>query len=122
MATLDGTIGRQDRCAGQRQVADGIEDFVPYELLRIAQALAVDDPVVGQGDGVFKRGSERQAGLPQALDIAHEAKGTGPTDLVEEGSGIHFQRHALASDQGRGKFGFKTLINFRGWASSRMPV
>ena len=53
----------------------------------IAQAFRVDDAVVADRDGVVERGAEREAGLPEPLDVAHEAEGAGPRDLAAEGAG-----------------------------------
>ena len=57
-------VGAEDGRAGQSQVADRIERLVAHELVGVAQAFAIDDAVVADGDGVFKRGAERQASGP----------------------------------------------------------
>ena len=65
----------------------------------IAQAFRIDDAVVADGDGVLERGAEREAGLPELLDVAHEAEGAGAGNLAAEALGREVERPALAADQ-----------------------
>src|SRR5829696_6996730 len=98
MAAAEGPVGAKQRRAGERQIADGVEHLVADELVRIAQAFRVDDPVVADRDRVLERGAEREAGLPKALDVAHEAEGAGPRDLAAVGLACHRQGAPLPAD------------------------
>ena len=67
----------------------------------IAQALAVDDAVVADRDGVLERGAKGEARSPQPLHILHEAEGAGPRQLAAEGTGIDVDLDPLGPDQRR---------------------
>ena len=83
---------------GKCQVTDGIQQLVTHELLRMAQAFAVHDLILTNGDSVCKIGAERQTGFPEPLHIAHEAKRTSFTDFVAEYAGAHFTRKTLPAN------------------------
>src|SRR5687768_17970871 len=58
----------------QVQVADRIEDLVLDELVLVAQAVLVEDPIVVEHDRVVHRAAQREVALAQHLDVAHEAE------------------------------------------------
>ena len=58
MAATPRGVGAEDGRTGQRQVTDGIERLVAHELVRVAEAFAIDDAIVADGDGVFQLGAE----------------------------------------------------------------
>ena len=101
MTAAPGPEGAEDGRAGQSEVADRIERLVAHELVGEAQAFAIDDAVVADGDGVVQRGAESQAGGPQALHILHEAEGAGPGQFAAEGAGVEIDLDPLAADQRR---------------------
>jgi hypothetical protein len=78
VAAATGPVGAKDRRTSKGEVANGIERLVAHELIRIAEAFAIDDAVVADGDGILERGAEGKARGPQALHVLHEAKGAGP--------------------------------------------
>ena len=101
MAAPAGAVSAEDRRAGQSQVSDGVECLVAHELVGIAQALAIDDAVVADSDGVVERSAKGQAGRPQALDVLHEAEGARPRQLAAEGPRIEVDLDALLANEGR---------------------
>src|SRR6478736_5784617 len=74
----------EHRVTSQRKIADGVEHLMAHELLIVAKSLAVHDLVIADGDGVGQVGAERQTGLPQFLNIAHEAERARAADFVAE--------------------------------------
>src|SRR5690606_23550780 len=65
----------------------GVQDLVLDELVLVAEAVLVEHPVIVQDDGVVHRAAQGQVPLAQELDVLHEAEGTGPADLLDEGGG-----------------------------------
>ena len=47
MAGFVGHVAREQRVTGQVQVADGIQDLVPYEFVGESQAFGIEDAVFG---------------------------------------------------------------------------
>ena len=70
-------VTRDQRQAGEREVADGVEHFVANKLVRVAQAFRIEHPLAVERHGVVERGAQREANLRQALDVAQEAEGAG---------------------------------------------
>src|SRR5262249_33742253 len=73
---MTGTVSNQvpdNRVSDQREVADGIENLVPDELVFEPQRV-VEHAGLAEDDGVIKRATERQAVLPQHFDILQEGK------------------------------------------------
>ena len=54
VATAHGTVGPQNRRSSERKIADRVESLVPDELVGKPQPFRVDDPVLGQNEGVLK--------------------------------------------------------------------
>src|SRR5690606_23890813 len=69
------------------------------ELVGVAQAFHVDDPViVADHHGVLQGRAQGKTGGPEALDILHEAKGARPSDLAAEAFRIEIEGQRLAPD------------------------
>src|SRR5262249_58218835 len=84
VAAGDRLVGGEQGCAGERQIADRVEDLVADELVREARALRIEDAVVGDDEGVFERRTEGVARIPQRSDVAHEAEGARARNLAPE--------------------------------------
>src|SRR5262249_25678486 len=85
--------------AGERQIADRVEDLVADELVREARALRVEDAGVGDDEGVFERRTERVAPIPQRSDGADEGEGARARNLAPERIRSYVKGERLASDQ-----------------------
>src|SRR5262245_57553403 len=84
VATPNRAISAEDRHAGQRQIADGVERLVADELVRIAGAFRIQHTRIADHDRVFERGAERIAGAPELADIPHETERTRTRDVAPE--------------------------------------
>jgi len=82
VAATDGLVGRQQRLAGQRQIADRIEHLVAHELVGKAQALRIEHAVFADHQRVVERGAEREARAPELGDVLHEAEGARARDVA----------------------------------------
>ncbi len=103
MTAAIGAVAADELCAGERQIANGVERLVTNELfLLVAQAFHIDDRmVVGDDNRIFQRGAKRVTGRPQALNITHEAKGASTRKLVLERLSRQVALPGLATDQRR---------------------
>ena len=101
-----GTKKTHDTPAGQRKIADSIENLVPHEFVCIAQAFGIQDPVALQRNSIFERGAEREAGLPKPLDIGEEAEGAGACHLTTKDGGRQIDGLSLLADRGAGEIDF----------------
>ena len=71
------------RVADEREVADRVEDLVADELVLEAQRV-VEDAGLAEDDRVVERAAERQAVLPQHLDVLEEREGARRRQLLGE--------------------------------------
>src|SRR6185437_13743997 len=72
-----GPVDADDRSARERQIADRVERLVAHELISVAQPFRIEDRVAVDGDRILQRRAEREALLPQRLDVAEETEGAG---------------------------------------------
>ena len=72
-----------DRIADEREIADRIEDLVADEFVLESQRV-VENAGFAEDDSVFERSAERQAVLPQHLDVLEKREGARWRDLVHE--------------------------------------
>ena len=70
--------------AEQVQVADRVEDLVLHELVFVAQAVLVQDPVIVEHDRVVEVAAERQVLRAHVFQVAHETEGAGAADFAQE--------------------------------------
>src|SRR5690348_10748436 len=96
-----GPVEADDRSTSERQIADRVERLVAHELVGVAQPFRIEDGVAVDGDRILQRGAEREALLPQRLDVAEEAEGAGAGDLAAECRRIKIEHPALAPDRRR---------------------
>ncbi|MCY1233760.1 hypothetical protein D9M72_463150 [compost metagenome] len=100
MTTAIGTVAADERRAGKRQVAHGVERLVTHEFVGVTKAFDVDDRiVVGDHDGILQRRAERVTGRPEALDVTHEAERAGTRQFALEHRRRHVALPGLATDQ-----------------------
>ena len=71
------------RVADERQVADRVENLVADELVLEAQRV-VQHAGLAEDDRVLERAAERQAVLPQHLDVLQERERARRRDLLDE--------------------------------------
>ena len=71
------------RIADQREIADGVEDLVADELVLEAERV-VQDAGLAEHDRVVERAAERQAVLPQHLDVLEERERARRRDFLDE--------------------------------------
>ena len=62
------------------------------------QIVEAGDVIVADDDGILKRGTQRIAGCPEALDIFHEAESAGATNFVGKHVGSKIGGIFLAAD------------------------
>ena len=70
MAGFVGHVAREQRVTGQVQVADGIQDLVPYEFVGESQAFGIEDAVFVEHDGVVEAAALGEAEFAQRLEAA----------------------------------------------------
>ena len=73
------------------------------EFIWPAQALGIEDTFVVKRHSVVERGTQCEAGLPEALDIAQEPKGAGAGEVTLEDATVEIDCLLLAADQTRGE-------------------
>ena len=71
------------RAADQRQVPDDVEDLVAHELVLEPEG-AVQDPLLAHHDGVVQGPAEREALLPEQLEVLQEAVRPRGGELLDE--------------------------------------
>ena len=54
-------VAPDDRCTGQSQIANGVEDLVTHEFIRAAQTFRVQDAFAVHNDGILKRAAPTKA-------------------------------------------------------------
>src|SRR5512145_2371596 len=73
----------EERCAEHIEVADGVEQLVADELVREAQALAVQHALLVEHDRVVEPAAERESTALQVFHLMHEAERAGACDLLQ---------------------------------------
>src|SRR5207248_4418080 len=99
MAAANRAIRAEQRPSGQREVANRIKHLVANELVRKADTFSVEDAVIADHQGIFQRGAERIARIPQVGHITHEAERARTRDFAAEAVRLHIDGQRLASDK-----------------------
>ncbi len=81
---LDANVAFDAR-AEQGEVAEQVEHLVAHELVREAQAVAIQHAIRIEHDGVVEAGAARATRAPECVDLADEAEGARARDLALEG-------------------------------------
>src|SRR3974390_3776492 len=84
MAAANCAVGGKQRLAGECEVADGVEDLVTHEFIGEAQAVRVENAVLGDDQCIGERSAERVAGAPQLRHVLHETESTGARNFAAE--------------------------------------
>ncbi len=82
MTRLVRGVGADDRVAKQIQVADGVEDLVLDELVRVAQTVSVQNAVLVHHDRVVQAAPEGESLRAHHLDVGHESEGARTAHLL----------------------------------------
>ena len=82
VAGAKGAVGGQQRLANQIQVAHGVENFVLYKLVVLAQAIGIEHFVVVHDDGVIEPAAQRQAVGTHHFNVFGKAKGARPGNVA----------------------------------------
>ncbi len=98
MTRLEAAELRVERRTGQRHVADHVEQLVPNEFVRVAQAFFVHDRLAVEHDRVRKRPAKRKPVLLQVFDLMAEAERPCPRDFRLERRRIEVERIELPVD------------------------
>src|SRR3954453_9429820 len=92
-------VGAEDRGAGKREVANPAERLMTHELVRVAKAFRIEQPVVRHHHCVLERRTERIARAPELRHVLHEAESAGPRYFAAEARRLDVHRDRLLADQ-----------------------
>src|SRR5256885_6743469 len=106
VTTTHRPIGAEQRQAGEREIADDIENLVTGALVAVTQPLAVEQAGFVKYHRILERRPKGEAGAPEPRDIAQASKGAGATDLAAEPLGSEVEHIALAADHRIGEVDF----------------
>src|SRR5690606_3853047 len=87
MAGLVAGEGADQAVSQQIEIANGVEDLMPDELIAIAQPVLVQYAVVVDDHGVVQAAAQRQLLALHPLDITQKPERAGATDLLNKGGG-----------------------------------
>src|SRR6266436_3021888 len=96
----------EQRQAGQREIADNIENLVTRTLVAVTQSLGVEQAGIVEHHRILERGAQRKSGAPEPCDIVHASKSPGAANLAAEPFGAEIEHIALATDHGIGEVDF----------------
>ncbi len=85
------------------EVADKIQNLVPYEFIRISKG-AVEQFFFIQNQGVIQRAAYSQIPCMKVLNVFQESEGPGLSDLFGEAFAIDCNGQLLHSDGGMIEF------------------
>ena len=110
MSAANRAESAEQRIASQGKITNGVQHLVANEFEWVAKPLAVHDTAFADGDSVGQVGAKGQSGLPEALNVGHEAERTGPRQLVAENARAHFVGQALTTDDRRVEIDFNVQM------------
>jgi hypothetical protein len=71
MTAANGPVAAQQRIAREREIAYGIKHLMAHELLRVAQALAIENAVIADGDCIIQRCAKGEPGVSKAISTSN---------------------------------------------------
>ena len=82
-----------DRPAGEVKIADRVKQFVPDELVGIAQPAMVQNPAAADDDDIIERPAAPKAGRLQPRQIVEQPEGARRGELGIAGRFLPFPRY-----------------------------
>src|SRR5436305_8768968 len=98
VAAAHRTIGGKQRQAGEREIADDVQNLVAGAFVAVTQPLAVEQAGIVQPPRNLERPTQRETGAPEPRHIVHAAEGTGARNLAAEAFRAEIERIFLAAD------------------------
>lgn len=89
-----------DAPAGERQIADRVQNLVPDEFIGVAQPFRIEDPLALQGYRVLEGRAKREARFAEPLYIGKKAECPGAGQFAPEKSRHEIDRFFLAANGG----------------------
>src|SRR6266849_1925777 len=115
MAAAFSLDAAQKHHAQQREIADNVQNLVAHELIRKAQAVFVQHPMLGEHDGIIERSSLDQICAPQGFDFLYESKGARRSNVARERAIIQSNRTMLDADERMRKIYHTINLERIGW-------
>src|SRR5947207_7916153 len=82
VAAAHRTIGGKQRQAGEREIADDVQNLVAGAFVAVTQPFAVEQAGIVKHHRILERRTQRENGAPEPPPIAHGAEGTGAGKLA----------------------------------------
>src|SRR5438105_4177866 len=106
VAAAHRAIGAEQRQAGQREIADNVENLVARTLVAVTQSLGVEQAGIVEHHRILERRAKRKAGATEPCDIVKASKSSGAANLAAEPFGAEIEHIALTTDHGIGEVNF----------------